>query len=136
MAKTSFTTTDTQVRKTLGDWFAKVPPLSSSAKDFIELVLPWFALIVGIINICSIISLLSPYLFGVGSITYIGSFVVGVLLLMAFPKLQHHFFLGWKYVYWAILLDIVLSIINDSLSSVLIGVILLYLLFQVEKKYK
>lgn len=136
MAKTSFGTTDEKVRTMIRDWFTKLPALSPATKDIIVVILPWFALIAGVINAFRIISLLSPFLFGTASVLYLGTFIVGVWLIMAFFKLTRYEFLGWKYTYWAVLLYIFLALVVGALGNIIFGIIILYLLFQVESRYK
>lgn len=132
--------------------FAKAPSLPSNAKDVLVKILPWIALVFGILGVLGSISGLglltvaSPLaLFGgAEGVSSVGSgliaalfwLVSSVLMLTAFPGLQGHKLQGWTLMFWSEVASVVGAILSLSLGGVLGAVIGVYLLYQIKSHYK
>ena len=133
--------------------YEKLPALPKGADEFIVSVLPWLALIFGVISILSgvsvfgIGSLSTPYaaLYGPGGYT---AFVIagiillaeGILMLLAFPKLRRKEVRGWNLMFWVLVLSIVSSLVSLSVFGIVwavIGALIgYYFLYQIKSYYK
>lgn len=131
-------------------WFAKLPPLSTNARKNIVGILPWLALIFGILGVVfSIVGLgalavLSPFAMMAGGSHIAAGGIVGavlalgssVLLLASYPGLKARTSKGWKLAYWSEVVTVISAILSLSVLSVLISLFGIYLLFQVKSSYK
>lgn len=137
--------------KTMEDWFAKLPPLPANVKDILVKVMPWLALVFGILGVLAAIAAtglmaaLSPVMVlggGVGVATggVIGALlaVVGsVLMLASFPGLKNMKIAGWKLAFWSQAVGVVSSVVALNLVGALISALVgFYLLFQIKSYYK
>ena len=140
--------------KVLDENFAKAPALPKKWKDLIVTYAPWLALIGGVILIFGAVSLvglgsfLSPFAMLAGSgffvITWILAAVLllagGVLEFLAFAPLKARSVKGWNFMFYALLLNALGSIVRLSVSEVVMAVISFligyYFLYQVKSYYK
>lgn len=132
------------------DWNKKLPVLPPNAKDTLVQILPWLALIFGILGVIGsisalgIVSVFAPLAMLGGGVRASGAafivvllhLVASILLLLAFPGLRRQQYAGWRWSFWSTVLDIVSSVVTLSLGGLLINLIVLYLLFQVRARYK
>lgn len=135
-----------QIIKNLEDFFAKAPHLPKSWRDLIVKVVPWLALIFGILGILGGISALgvSPAaaLGGVNNsftliVAGIAGIISSVLSLMAFPHLRAHAYRGWQLSAYALVVNIIASVVTlDLLGAVLGFLIGFYFLFEIKSYYK
>lgn len=140
-----------QIESALEDIFKKVPALPPNAIDTVVRIIPWLALIFGILGILGaffrgfgILSVLAPsavlagtYPYGrLGIITIIGGLVASIMMLIAFPGLKAGKMGGWTLLFWSEVVNAVTSIIGFSIGSVIGTAIAFYLLFQIKTKYK
>jgi hypothetical protein len=131
-------------------WFKKLPPVSSQARTKIVHIMPWLALIFGILGIVvsvaglGVLTFLSPLILLGGGVHAAGAGIIGVLLglvssvllLAAYPGLKAHKFKGWKLVYWSQVLGVISSLLSFSIVGILVGLVGIYLLFQIKSAYK
>lgn len=128
--------------------YSKLPGLSKEIKEFIVRVLPFIALVIGIlITFSSIIDLIgSPFLnaFTAGGgatvfqklmIVNILGFLEGVFLVLAFAGLRKRKKIGWNLIFWSQVLFIVSALLSFSPSFVL-GFIFFYPLFEIRTNYR
>ncbi len=139
---------------TMEQWFAKAPALPKNARDILVKVMPWIALIFGVLGILGaiggmgLLAATSPLAvmggadtvssYGTGfiaSLIWLGS---SVLLLAAYPGLKSHSYKGWKLLFWSEVLSLVGAIVSiSSILSGLIGALIgFYILFQIKSHYK
>ena len=123
--------------------YKKLPLLPKSITDFIVRIIAWVVLMLGLIGLIR-----SFQAFNLVSYTFIGvlvgkyliailiSLMISVLLLFAFKPLREHSMKGWKFVFWAIMLRLVLALLYFDMSGILIALIGFYFLFQVKEHFR
>jgi hypothetical protein len=130
--------------------YAKLPPIPVTWRDTIVSIVPWLALIFGVLGVFASLSafgigtVLSPLVVlggGVGTATSlivisIIGLIGSVLMLIAFPSLLKRKFAGWRFLFWAELLSIVSSVVNISVTGVILSLVWIYFLFQIKPSYK
>lgn len=132
-------------------WFGlvylKLPNLGTELRDFIVKVLPFLALIGGILmSVASIAEVLgTPFIsvFTLGKSTLIQTLLLtgaigliqGIIMISAFSSLKKKTQKGWKLLFWSQILWIISSLISLS-PSFLLGLVFIYPLFQVRSEYK
>lgn len=139
---------------TMEQWFSKFPPLPKNATDVLVQVMPFIALIFGILGIVvsigglGILTATSPLSFlggastvsayGTGFIASIVYLAASVLLLAAFPGIKAKKYQGWKLLFWSEVVSLIGGVIGlSSIVSGLIGALIgFYLLFQIKSHYK
>ena len=145
----------------LGDYFKDLPHLPKNIKDFLVGIAPIAALIGGVLTIFSSLSMLlmvvglnglSPFAFMVGSLYWRGHLLflgllaviyllVGGLLIKAFPLLKKRRFAGWLYLYYAMIISLLSSLLSINgfggliWEAIWLG-IHLYLLYEIRPAYK
>lgn len=137
--------------KMLEEWFAKFPPLPDQAKDVVVKVMPWIALVFGILGILGfvaatgLLSMMSPFMMlGGGLGMTIGGLLSGllgivgsVLMLISFSGLKSRKIVGWRWAFYAESVFILSNLITLNLfGAVLSFLIGFYFLFQVKSYYK
>ena len=134
----------------LSPYFAKAPQLPANWKGGIVSIMPWLALIFGVLGVIGaiaalgIVSVFSPLLMMGGALSTPGTSIVFVvlalvssaLLLVAFPGVKGRKMQGWDFLFWSELVSIVSSVISLSVFGVIFGVVGLYILFQIRSHYK
>lgn len=132
--------------------FAKAPALPKNAKEVIVKVLPWIALIFGILGVLGsiaglgLLTAFSPLAlfggaegvasYGSGFIASLFWLVSSALLLAAYPGLQGHKIKGWNLMFYSEIASAIGAVLSLSLGGVLGVLIGIYLLFQVKSHYK
>ena len=135
----------------LDRFFIKLPHLPKKVRLFISKVIPFLMLAFGIIGLLA--SLMSGFFFVLAIIAWdsavlleiIGGFVLVLLdtmfLLKAFKPLREGNAVGWIYLFWAEMLEIV-NFITRSINgetNILLGIITIllsfYLLFEIGQFY-
>jgi len=138
-----------QIIDTMEKWYASIPPLPKSIRDFIVTITPWFALIFGIIGVLGsvaafgVLTFLAPVValgsgVGVASGGVIGSLlalVASVLLLAAFPGTNARKLTGWNLLFWSEGVSVVSSVVAFSVGGIVMGLIGFYILFQIKSSY-
>ena len=131
-------------------YFMKLPPLSKEVKAKIASILPWLALIFGILGVVvsflATIGLLglAPMMAVGGGVGFTVNALIGVLLglissgllLAAYPGVKANKYQGWKLLFWSELVGAVSSLLSLALPGILIAALGLYILFQVKSLYK
>ena len=129
--------------------YSHLPDLSIEIKETIVRILPILSLLFGIlITIASIADLLGTFF--ITSFTLSGNgpqiiqqlflrsvvgLVQGLLMIFAFQGLRHRAFSGWRLFFWSQILWITSTLLILS-PSFLLGIVILYPLFQVKSYYK
>lgn len=149
MAENSTSLNEKQIIASLEDLFKNAPHLPKNIREIIVKIVPWLALIFGILVILGGLTAV-----GISPIAAIGGFegsaftlvvgvlslVVGVLMLMAFPKLQKHQYAGWRLLFWVEVLSLVSNLLTLNMSSILVSIIWIligfYFLFEIKSYYK
>ena len=129
----------------LENWFKQVPNLPASVHEILVKIVPWLALVFGILGVVAGLGALglSPLalLGGIDAsfvvlLTGVITIVSSVLMLMAFPKLQKRQYKGWELLFWSEVVNVVSAVLTLSVGSVLGILIGFYLLFQIKRYYK
>jgi hypothetical protein len=134
--------------KYLGSLYSKLPDLNPEIREVFVKLLPFASLIAGfLITFASIMEILgtpfisvftlsstSPLLQTLLIINILGIFQ-GILMVSAFRALRLQKEKGWKLIFWSQILWVISAAISLSLTFVL-GIIFLYILFQVRSYYK
>lgn len=128
--------------------YSKLPKFSPELKQFLIKVLPWIALIFGLlIAFASVMDIIgTPFLNVLGGGEGIGVFqklmivnvlgvFQGVFMLFAFKPLRRKQNKGWRLLLWSQILWVIAALITLSPSFIL-GFIFLYPLFQVRESYR
>lgn len=131
--------------KALEDFFKKLPNLPASGREVLVSVVPWIALIFGILGVLAGLGAVgvSPLaLFGGLSSSFtvlvmgVATIVASVLMLMAFPKLTKKAYKGWELLFWSEVVNTVAAVMALSVGSILGVLVGFYLLFQIKSYYK
>lgn len=135
-----------KIIKNLEDFFAKAPHLPAKWREVIVRVVPWLALVFGILGVLAGISALglSPVatLGGVRNgaqllIVGIAGIVSSALTLVAFPKLRARVYQGWRLLALAEVVNIAASVLAlDFIGAILSFLIGFYFLFEIKSYYK
>jgi len=138
---------------TLEPFFAKAPALPKNGKDGLVKIMPWVALIFGVLGIFGAISAVgllsatSPFAlmggregvtsYGSGFVSAIFWLVSAALLLAAYPGLKGQKAKGWTLMFWSEVVSIVGSLVSFEIVSAIISALIgFYLLFQIRSYYK
>jgi hypothetical protein len=127
----------------------KAPPIPANLKELIVKFAPWITLILMILLAPVILAALglSAVLLPVsvfagsssglmGMISLIGSIAVLVLELVALPGLFKRQLQGWRFLYYSVLVNAVVSLVSFNIIGGIIGTLLgLYILFQIKSYY-
>ncbi len=132
----------------LDSLYSKLPKLGPELRSFIEVILPFLAIIFGfLITFASFMDILGTPFLSVfssneGSSVFRKLMIVnalgileGILMLLAFLPLRRRAKRGWKLIFWSQILWVVSALITLSPSFIL-GFLFLYPLFQVRHSYK
>ncbi len=126
--------------------YSLLPQFSPDVKDAAVKVLPYIALVFGLLlTLASIMEILgTPFIsilaFGKSTliqtllITNVLGIIQGVLMVSAFRALRRRTQRGWRLVFWSQILWIISSLISLSLSLIL-GFLFLYPLLKVKSEY-
>lgn len=127
----------------------KAPAIPANLKELIVKFAPWITLILMILLAPVILAALglSAVLLPVsvfagsssglmGMISLIGSIAVLVLELVALPGLFKRQLQGWRFLYYSVLVNAVVSLVTFNIIGGIIGTLLgLYILFQIKSYY-
>lgn len=138
----------------LAPLFAKAPHLPPNIRQSLVDIVPWLALIGGVLGIAGILSagmftsMIFSFSFMVGgmmSTVYAVGMLLGgvsaVLYLLAYQPLSQHRKTGWNYLFYALLLSVVSFALNliagYGMAGQAVGLLLgLWLLFEIRDAYK
>jgi hypothetical protein len=125
--------------------FKSAPKFPPGIVDFLVSFAPYLALIGGVLGVLSVLTF-----FSLGNIIYtfkpsfvtlfylpiIGSIISGIMLIAAYPDLKEKKLFGWKLVFWAVNVSILISLLSLNLLGALLGaVVSWYILSEVKGKY-
>jgi hypothetical protein len=132
--------------------FAKAPALPNNAKDILVKVLPWIALIFGILGVLGsiaglgLLTAFSPLAlfggaegvasYGTGFIASLFWLVSSALMLAAYPGLAGRKLKGWNLMFYSEVASAAGAVLSLSLGGVVGVLIGVYLLFQIKSHYK
>ena len=130
--------------------FKKLPPLPANWKDVIVNIVPWLALIFGLIGVfgslaaVGVLTFLAPaVLLGGGASVASGgiigavlALVASVLMVAAFPGTRAKKMSGWNLLFWSETVSVISSVIAFSIAGVIGALIGFYILFQIKSYYK
>ncbi len=133
----------------VGDYFKKLPELPRGGREFFVMVLPWIALIFGILGVLSAISSFGLFSYfapgmywggadvvGRGMLSVVLALVSSVLLLMAFKGTKEKKAQGWKLFYYSEVVMLVSNIILFSVGGIIMTLLGFYILYQIRSYYK
>lgn len=134
----------------VGKMFAKLPAMPKGGRDFIVMIVPWLALIFGILGLLGSISAFRLFTYfppmvywggtarlaGTGIIVLILGIISSVLLLMAFSGTKNKKEKGWRFLYYSEIVALVSSVITVSPGGILVALVGFYLLYQIRSYYK
>ena len=134
----------------MGEQFKKLPPLPANWKDVIVNIVPWLALIFGLIGVfgslaaVGVLTFLAPaVLLGGGASVASGgiigavlALVASVLMVAAFPGTRAKKMSGWNLLFWSETVSVISSVIAFSIAGVIGALIGFYILFQIKSYYK
>jgi hypothetical protein len=152
MAETGQTSTEQPPKDLLGflDYYLvkKAPiQLPDNAKEWLVQYGPWITIVILVLTLPLLLAVLGlgavliPFA-GPGYGSGFGFFAIGVLVrtvltVMALPGLFARKMSGWTLLFYARLVSIVANLLAGAIvSAVVVGVISLYILFQVRPLYK
>lgn len=138
---------------TLEDFFKKAPALPANIREGLVNITPWIAIIFGILGVLGglagvgILTAFAPLaaLSGASGVSSYGFGVIAawiwlassVLMILAFPGTKDRKIVGWNWLFWSEVLNVVGSVLAGSLINALIGGLIgFYLLFQIKSYYK
>ena len=139
-----------QLNKTLEMYLVKkAPALPKNIKEILVKFAPWLAIIGVVLSIPALLALFGlgammyslPYAYGVGrggfSLAALFLVAVAVLEALSVPGLMKKKMAGWNFLYYAVWVNAVYSLISYDLVGLAVGLVIsLYLLFQVKSYYK
>lgn len=137
------------LEKEMRDLFAKFPAFPESLIDILVTLAPWLTLlgaILGIVGMLSLLGLGAAYVGAIGVTAYgstwqfylgiIGGAIAAVLYLMAFTPLRKQQKKGWDLLYYAFLLNLLITLLQFHIVSLILGFLIGgWILFQVRPKY-
>ncbi|HEV7350225.1 hypothetical protein [Telluribacter sp.] len=129
-------------------FLGKFPDFPEEVKEFLVKYGPYLMLVAAIIGLLGLLTAfgMGSAALGLGVVAYggTGMFWVGIVLtalvliiyLMAFSPLRNRQIQGWRLLYYALLLNLLGSLIQLNILSLLIGgAIGFWVLFQIRNKY-
>ena len=132
---------------TLTELYAKAPALPKEAKKFIVSIMPWAALIFGLMGVPALLAvfgigiLATPWMVmaGGGTVLYWLTWLAGgvsvVLNLMAVKPLMSQKISGWRLIFYSSLVNAVSLLLGFNIVG-LVGVFLgWYILYQIKPQY-
>jgi len=132
----------------LDSFYSKLPRFGDEIQDYVVKVLPFIAIIAGIIiTFSSVVDLLgTPFLNALGGssgatifqklmIVNILGVIQGIFMILAFRPLRKRKRSGWRLILWSQILFILSALLSFSPSFIL-GFLFLYPLFQVRANYR
>lgn len=133
----------------IGGYYKNLPDLPKGGRDVIVSIVPWLAIIFGVLGVIgSIVGLglftfLAPFalLSGVqavnhGIVLILLGLVSSILMVVAFPGTKAHKEKGWKLLYYSEVVSLVSNIVTISLVGVLFTLIGFYFLYQIRSSYR
>lgn len=134
------------------DWldalYSKLPNLGRELRDFIVKILPILILIAGVlVTFASIVDILGTpfisvftgpgqgFIFQRLMIVNVLGIIGGIFMIASFRGLRKKSKKGWRLVFWSQIIWVISALISFSPSFIL-GLLVLYPLFQVRDSYK
>lgn len=150
--------------KQLEDLFSKAPALPVGGREFLVKIMPWLALIFGVLALLAGIgglmaaiglSTMIPYAASVNGVSasaltiglwigVIATIIYAIVLLVAFSPLKKRQIKGWLILFYLDVIWFVLSIVSAVLNMQLMSIVWaliwfaigMYFLFQIKPHYK
>lgn len=137
------------LEKEMRDLFAKFPAFPESLVDILVTLAPWLTVIGGVLGLLGLLALLglsTAFIGAIGLNSYgstwayyvsiIGGAVVAVMYILAFTPLRTQKKRGWDFLYYAFLLNLLISLITFSIVSLILTFLIGgWVLFQIRPKY-
>ena len=137
------------LEKELRDLFAKFPAFPDSLIDILVTLAPWLAILGGILGLLGLLSLLGldaafVGALGIGAygsswrfyVSIIGGALAAVLYIMAFTPLRTQKKRGWDLMYYAFLLNLLISLLTFNIVGLILSFLIGgWILFQIRPKY-
>ncbi len=126
----------------------KAPAMPENGKKALVTWLPWISLIFGILGIPAIVAVFglsavaTPFMMLSGegiALMWVGAAIMAVsvvLELMAVSPLKAKKMQGWKYIYYANLVNVAYSLVHISVLGIIGDAIGLWVLYQIKSQYK
>jgi hypothetical protein len=126
-------TSTNDVIDTVGQWFDKFPALPKNWREFLVRIIPYLALIFGLLGIISILSW-----HGYGILAVLIYLIASILLLASYPGVSKRKYKGWKLLFLSEVVNLIGGLVSlVSILWVIIGALIgFYLLFQIRSYYK
>ena len=130
--------------------YNKLPSLPKGVKEFAVAVVPWLAIIFGILGILGsfaafgISTVASPFIALGGDVGLATNLIIAtllglvesVLMVVAFPSLLKRKYFGWILLFWVEVLAVIAGVITLSIYTIIVALIWLYFVFQIKAYYK
>ena len=128
----------TTVEKTILSVLKDLPPLPSHIAGTIAGFTPIGILIFAIINLLSMLLMVQFPSYSITVIVYtVGYALLTFLFFVAYKPLKHNELIGWRMIFWAILVkSLQLILLTQIVTAVISGGFFLYILSQIRNKYR
>ena len=122
----------------------KAPKMPEGLKDFLVKAAPWLSIIGLVFSLPAVFVLLGLSRFTMGYGMYVGNYqtyaifsiAIVVLYALAIPGLFKKSLAGWNFVFYALLVSLVQSLVMMNLASLIIGALIgFWILFQIRPAY-
>ena len=135
---------------TVGDWFAKLPALPANWREGLVKIIPWIAIIFGVLGVVlsiasfGILAFLSPLVAMGGGLGAVASgplaavflFVSSLLLVLAYKGTKDRRYAGWRFLFFSEVVSLGSAVVFFSVGGIFWGLVSFYLLFQIRSYYK
>ncbi len=128
-----------------------LPPMPFNVKDGFVQVMPWLALINGVLGVVRLLKVFSDsYAISIGVTTdatfsLLATAVTVILSLLAFTSLRANRRRGWNFLYYAVLISTILNVLSglldlpfgvgEILFTLLLSAFELWVLFNIRERY-
>lgn len=134
---------------TVGNYYKKLPELPKNGRDIVVSIVPWLAIIFGILGLIGslvglgVLTFLVPVALlagvretGQGILVVLLGLVSSVLMVLAFPGTKARKEKGWKLLYYSEVVSLITNVVTLSLIGVLFTLVGFYFLYQIRNYYK
>ena len=138
-----------QIIDMVEDFFKKLPPLPKAWTDVIVKIVPWIALIFGLLGVLAslaaigVSTVVSPIIAMGGGVGAAANGMIGAvlalvssgLLLASFPGTRKMKMSGWTLLFYSEVVSLVSSVVFLTVGGVIWTLVGLYIIFQIKKHY-
>ncbi len=134
-----------------GFFLRTLPTIPFNVKEIFVQIMPWLALINGILGLASVIPAYQNSFarsYGMTSSVYldvIGNIIESILMLLAFSPLRINRRKGWNYLYFSVLVAVIFNVLSALLNmpwgtgglifALIFAAVELWILFQIRERY-